>query len=79
MTRIRSGWYSFEVPASEVFRRKRYNRMSGSHSTNKDVVLKWAENRRNLGHPTIVKTFIGYSIRNRNKKSKLYVLYGRKK
>ena len=79
MPHIRSGWYRFNIPSSVMFRGKRYNAMSGSHSTNKDVVLKWAANRRKLGRPTIVKTFIGNSIRNHSKKSKLYVLYGRKK
>lgn len=62
MVSIRKGWYRFNIPTSIMFRGKRYNSMSGSHSSNKDVVLKWADSRRKLGRPTIVKTIIGDSI-----------------
>lgn len=77
MGRFKAYGYTFDAPTYTKFRGKKYRIMPGSYSQFKDVAQKYAEGRRRLGHPTIVKTVVGRN--KRDMKKKLYILYRREK
>lgn len=82
MVTIRFNGYVVDVPGTVMFRNKRYTIRPSEFSVSRGIALRFAENRRKRGRPTVVKKYTGVKYKGPGKgkkKSPFYVLYGRKK